>query len=184
MVSFIFTSIIVLLLVVGARRSPSNPPVCYWFLIPVLQSMHEYWNCVPFLKNHIFWSHHGLTVLSLFLSTTRALLLSFVFGYIFNSVYVIFYLPIHFIRFSQQVYWGGLPFPPPKDHILSELSTMTCPYWVALHGMTHSFIDFCKPLRHNKAVIHEGHHRRWWRTGRPGMLESVGVTKSWTRLRN
>ena len=64
------------------------------------------------------------------------------------------------MRFSQQVYWGGLPFPPTMDHILSELSTMTCPYWVALHVMTHSFIDFYKPLHHNKAVIHEGHHRR------------------------
>ena len=64
------------------------------------------------------------------------------------------------MKFSQQVFWGGLPFPPPMDHILSELSTMTCPYWVALHGMTHSFIDFYKPLSHNKAVIHEGHHRR------------------------
>ena len=27
------------------------------------------------------------------------------------------------------------------DHILSELSTMTHPSWVALQGMAHSFID-------------------------------------------
>ena len=27
------------------------------------------------------------------------------------------------------VYWGGLPFPPPVDHILSELSTVTHPSW-------------------------------------------------------
>ena len=33
------------------------------------------------------------------------------------------------MRFSQQVYWGGLPFPPPADHILSELSAMTCLGW-------------------------------------------------------
>ncbi|KAF7249117.1 NADPH:adrenodoxin oxidoreductase, mitochondrial [Varanus komodoensis] len=33
---------------------------------------------------------------------------------------------------------------------------MTCPSWVALHGMAHSFIELRKPLRHDKAVIHEG----------------------------
>ena len=27
------------------------------------------------------------------------------------------------------------------DHVLSELSTMTCPSWVALHGMAHSLIE-------------------------------------------
>ena len=26
--------------------------------------------------------------------------------------------------------------------------------------------------------------RRWWRTGKPGMLQSMGVVKSWTRLNN
>jgi len=40
--------------------------------------------------------------------------------------------------------------------ILSELSTMTRPPWVALNGMAHSFIEFLKPLHHNKAVIHGG----------------------------
>ena len=34
------------------------------------------------------------------------------------------------------------------DHILSELSTMTRPSWVALHDMAHSFIEL------DKAVIH------------------------------
>ena len=60
------------------------------------------------------------------------------------------------LEFSQQIYWGnGLPFPPPVDHILSELSTMTCTAWISLHGMAHSFIELCKPLHHNKAVIYE-----------------------------
>ena len=27
--------------------------------------------------------------------------------------------------------------------------------WVALHIMAHSFIELCKPLRHNKAMMHE-----------------------------
>ena len=53
-------------------------------------------------------------------------------------------------------YWNGLPFPPPVDHILSELSTLTCRSWVALHSMAHSFFELNKPQRHNKDVIHEG----------------------------
>ena len=55
---------------------------------------------------------------------------------------------ILFMGFSRQEYWSGLPFPSPVDHILSELSTMTRPSWVTLHGMVHSFTEF------NKAVIH------------------------------
>ena len=35
---------------------------------------------------------------------------------------------------------------------------MTCPFWFALHGMAHSFIELCKPLCHNKSVVHEGDH--------------------------
>ena len=38
--------------------------------------------------------------------------------------------------------------PSPVDHVLSELSTMTRPSWVALHGMAHSFIEL------DKAVVH------------------------------
>ena len=41
------------------------------------------------------------------------------------------------------------------DHILSELSIMTRPSWVALVSMAHSFIDLCKSLCYDKAVIHE-----------------------------
>ena len=33
--------------------------------------------------------------------------------------------------FSRQEYWSGLPFPSLVDHVLSELSTVTCPSWVA-----------------------------------------------------
>ena len=53
-----------------------------------------------------------------------------------------------FMGFSRQGYWSGLLFPSPVDHISSELSTMTCPSWVALHGMAHSFIEL------DKAVVH------------------------------
>ena len=53
-----------------------------------------------------------------------------------------------FMVFSRQEYGSGLPFPSPVDHILSDLSTMTRPSWVALHGMAHSFIEL------DKAAVH------------------------------
>ena len=59
------------------------------------------------------------------------------------------------MEFSWLEYWTGFPFPPPVDQGVSELFTMTCPSWVTLHGMAHSFIELCKPLLHHKAVIHE-----------------------------
>ena len=59
-----------------------------------------------------------------------------------------FCLFLLFMGFSKQEYWSGLPFPSLEDHVLSELSTMTCPSWVALHGMAHSFIEL------DKAVVH------------------------------
>ena len=34
--------------------------------------------------------------------------------------------------------------------------TLHCSSWVALHSMACSFIELCKPLHHNKAMIHEG----------------------------
>ena len=51
---------------------------------------------------------------------------------------------ILFMGFSRQEYWSGLPFPSPMDHVLSELSTMTCPSCVALHNMAHSFFELDK----------------------------------------
>ena len=53
-----------------------------------------------------------------------------------------------FMELSGQEYWSGLPFPSPVDHVFSELSTMSCPSWVAVHGMAHSFIEL------DKAVVH------------------------------
>ena len=47
---------------------------------------------------------------------------------------------ILFVGFSWQEYWSGLPFPSPVDHILSDLSTMTRPSWVAAWAW-FSFIE-------------------------------------------
>ena len=59
-----------------------------------------------------------------------------------------------FMEFSRQEYWNGLPFLSPADHVLSELSTMTHPSWVALPGMAHSFIEL------DKAVVHVPNRER------------------------
>ena len=59
-----------------------------------------------------------------------------------------FCLFIMLMGFSSQEYWSGLLFPSPVGHVLSELSTMTHPSWVALHSMAHSFIEL------DKAVVH------------------------------
>ena len=48
--------------------------------------------------------------------------------------------------FLRQKCWSGLPFPSPVDHILWELSTMTRPPWVALHGMAHGFVELDKAV--------------------------------------
>ena len=66
-----------------------------------------------------------------------------------------FCLFILFMGFLQEEYGSGFSFPPPVDHVLSELFTMTHLSWVALHSMVHSFTELYKSLHHNGAVIHE-----------------------------
>ena len=53
---------------------------------------------------------------------------------------------VHGVLKARILKWFAVP--SPVDHILSELSTMTCPSWVALHGTVHSFIEL------DKAVVH------------------------------
>ena len=48
---------------------------------------------------------------------------------------LLFCLFILFMGFSRQEYWSDLPFPSPVDHSLSDLSTMTCSFWMAPHGI-------------------------------------------------
>ena len=75
----------------------------------------------------------------------------FAFSYCFILLFCLFIL---FMGFSRQEYWSGLPFPSPVDHVLSELSTMTRPSWVALCGVAHSFIELDKPVIHVISLVH------------------------------
>ena len=56
-----------------------------------------------------------------------------------------FCLFILFMGFSRQEYWSGLTFPSPVDRILSDLSTMTWPFWVAPRAWL-SFIELDKAV--------------------------------------
>ena len=44
-------------------------------------------------------------------------------------------------------------FPSLVDHVLLELSTMTCPSWVAPHDMAHSFTELGKVLVHVISLV-------------------------------
>ena len=50
-----------------------------------------------------------------------------------------------FMGFSRQEYGSGLPFPSLVDHVLSVLSTMTQPSWVAPRAWL-SFIELDKAV--------------------------------------
>ena len=53
---------------------------------------------------------------------------------------------VHGVLKAKILKWFALP--SPVDHVLSELSTMTHPSWVALHGMAYSFIESGKVVVH------------------------------------
>ena len=84
----------------------------------------------------------------IFVFPTQTSLLKSSFFYSGSKHTTSFCLFILFMGFSRQEYRSGLPSAYPVDHILSELSTMTHPSWVARHGMAHSFIEL------DKAVVH------------------------------
>ena len=62
-----------------------------------------------------------------------------------------FCLFILFMGFSRKEYWSGLP--SLVDHVLSELSIMTLPSWVALHSMAHSFIKLDNSMIHITSLV-------------------------------
>ena len=111
-------------------------PLQHWTLLPSLVTLTT--GCWLWL--FIIFGVISTLISSSILGTTYL-------GSSFFSV-LSFSLLILFMGFSCQEYWSGLSFPSPVDHILSELSTMTCTSWVALHGMAHSFIEL------DKAVVH------------------------------
>ena len=66
--------------------------------------------------------------------------------FIFQCPIFLSFHTVHGVFKAEILKW--LPFPSPVDHALSAFSTLTCPPWVALHSIAHSFIEL------DKAVIH------------------------------
>ena len=115
-----------------------------WQITSVFLPWEPHEQCAVFylvLSLHSFWSYFSTDLHPVACWAPTDL------GSLSFSV-VSFSLFILFMGFSRQKYWSGLPFPSPVDHIFSELSTMTHPSWVALHGMTHSFIELDKTVVH------------------------------------
>ena len=132
----------------------SNLP---WFMDPTFQVPMQYCSlqyqtCFHHLHIHnwvlfLLWIH--LFILSRVISPliSRSILGTYWPGeFIFQCP---IFLPFHTVHgLLKQEYWSGLPLPPPVDHVLPELSTMTRLSWVALHSMAHNFIEL------DKAVVH------------------------------
>ena len=58
---------------------------------------------------------------------------------------------IHGVLKARMLKWFASP--SPVDHVLSGLSTVTRPSWVALHSMAHSFIELEKAVVHMISLI-------------------------------
>ena len=109
----------------------------HWTLLisPVISTTryHFYFGSIPsfFLELFLHWSPVAYWAPTDLVSSSCSILS--------------FCLFIQSIGFSRQEYWRGLPFSSPVDHILSEISTMTLPSWVAPRAWL-SFIELDKAL--------------------------------------
>ena len=81
--------------------------------------------------------------------------------------------------FSRQEYWSGLPFPSPVGHILSDLSTMNPPSWVAPHGWL-SFIELDKTVV--RVIRLASFLRLWFHCVCPLMPSSNTYRLTWVSL--
>ena len=96
-----------------------------------------------------FHTVHGVFFFLFFFLGFFLFIFKCLFGFFYLLLFFFYFTILYwFMGFSRQEYWSSLPFPSPVDHVLSALSTMTCPSWVALHGMANSFIEL------DKAVVH------------------------------
>ena len=106
------------------------------------------------MLNGLCWKQTEIILSFLRLHPTTAFQSILLFHLIFPCHIFLPFHAVHGVPVTRIL--SGLPFPPLVGHILLEVFIMTCPYWVALHGMSHSFVELCKPLHHDKVVIREG----------------------------
>ena len=129
-----------------------------WFMdatfhVPKQYCSSQYWTSLPSPGTHttgccLFFGSISSFFLKLFLHCSPVTYWMPTDLWSSSVCFLSFCLLILFMGFRRQEYWSGLPFPSPEDHVLSELSTMTCLSRVALHGMAHCLVDL------DKAVVH------------------------------
>ena len=90
-------------------------------------SLHSFWIISPLISSSILGTYQPRQ-------------------FIFQCPIFLPFHAVHGVLKARILKWFA--FPSPVDHIFSELSTMTCPSWVALRSMAHSFIEL------DKAVVH------------------------------
>ena len=133
----------------------SNLP---WFMdlifqVPMQYCSLQHWNLLPSpVTSHnwvLFFLWLSLFILS---GVTSPLISSSILGTYPPGEFIFqchIFLPFHTVHGVLKArILKCLSFPSPVDHILSELSTMTRLFWVALQGMVHSFIEL------DMAVVH------------------------------
>ena len=118
----------------------------------------KYWHQIftaldfTFISSHIYtWALFSLWLHLFILSgVISPLISSSILGihgpgeFIFQCHIFLPFPSVHGVLQARILKWFA--FPSPVDHILSELSTMTHPSWVALHGMAHSFLELDKAM--------------------------------------
>ena len=75
-------------------------------------------------------------------------------GLIFGCDIFLPFPTVHEVLQAIILEWVAISFPS-GSHLL-ELFNKTCPSWVGLYSLAYSSIELCKPLHHDKVVIHEG----------------------------
>ena len=84
------------------------------------------------------------------------------------------------MRFSRQD-WSGLPFPAPGDLPDTGIE----PVSLVSPALASGFFTTVQP---GKSLLVKAFKllsiQSWWWTGKPGVLQSIGVTKSWAWLSN
>ena len=116
------------------------PVYLYLWMYAFIQVLMHYWSLQhltwfspPDTSITEYYFHFGPTTL-FFLELLAVALCSSPVGYWapsnlggLSSSVISFCHFIPFMGFSWKEYWGALPFPPPVDHVLSELFTRTLP---------------------------------------------------------
>ena len=73
-------------------------------------------------------------------------------GSSFGVIIFIFH-SVHGVLRGRILEWFGIPSSSGPCFVITL--TMICLSWVAPHSIAHSYIELCKPLWHDKAVIHK-----------------------------